>query len=207
MVHTSQVRRIGPATLVATALSLLVLSPVAARADTLLIPFLGLNFGGDAGKDFGTAVDAKQMNYGISFAFIGGGIFGFEADVGYSPDFFGKNDVGGSSVLTAMSNLILAIPFGGQQGFGIRPYGIAGIGIMKSGSEFGDVVDLDEETNFSWNAGGGVMLFFGNRFGMRFDVRFFQTFESLEILGVEIIEDSPGKLDFTRSSLGFIFRF
>ena len=51
-----------------------------------------------------------------------------------------------------------------------------------------------------------MFLFFGTRTGIRFDVRYFQTFDDLEILGVTIAE-SPGKVDFTRASLGFVLRF
>ena len=54
---------------------------------------------------------------------MGGGVLGFEGDIGYSPDFFGKTDIGGSSVLTATGNLVFGIPIGGQKGVGIRPYG------------------------------------------------------------------------------------
>ncbi len=123
---------------IGTALVAILLAPVPARADTLLIPFFGVNFGGDAGKEFSEAFDTSQFNWGVSFAFMGGGVFGFEGDIGFSPDFYGKTDVGGSNVLTATGNLVLGIPFGGQQGFGVRPYGLVGAGLLKSKSDFGD---------------------------------------------------------------------
>ena len=80
-----------------------------ARADGLIIPFIGVNFGGDSGAEFGDAADASRFNWGASFAWMGGGVFGFEGDFGYSPDFFGKTDLGGSSVFTATGNLLLGI--------------------------------------------------------------------------------------------------
>ena len=58
----------------------------------------------------------------------------------------------------------------------------------------------------TWSAGGGVLIFFGTRAGIRGDVRYFRTFDDLEILGIPIAQ-SPGKVDFTRGSLGFVFRF
>ena len=189
--------------IVSAAMMALALIPATARADTLLIPFWGVNFGGDSGKDFSNAVDAKRFNYGVSFAFMGAGIFGLEGDFAYSPDFFGKSDLGGSSVFTGTGNLVLGVPFGGQQGFGIRPYGVVGLGVMKASADFEDV----DENSLTWDFGGGVMLFFGSRFGMRFDFRYFRTFDDVEIFGVEVVEDQPGKLDFTRSSIGFVFRF
>ena len=133
---------------------------------------------------------------------MGGGVFGVEGDFGFSPDFYGKTDVGGSNVFTATGNLLIGIPFGGQQGFGIRLYGVVGAGLLKSKSDFGtDVAEIDEN-DVTWSAGGGVLMFFGNNAGIRFDIRYFRTFNDLEILGVSIAE-SPGKIDFTRSLAGF----
>jgi hypothetical protein len=130
---------------IGTALVAILLAPVPARADTLLIPFFGVNFGGDSGKEFSEAFDTSQYNWGVSIAFMGGGVFGFEGDIGFSPDFYGKNDAGGSNVLTATGNLVIGIPFGGQQGFGIRPYGLVGAGLLKSKSDFGTgVAEIDE---------------------------------------------------------------
>jgi hypothetical protein len=191
---------------IATMLAAIMLTPLPARADTLLIPFFGVNSGGDAGKQFTEAFDTSQYNWGGSIAFMGAGIFGIEADLGYSPDFYGKTDVGSSSVLTMTGNLLFGIPFGGQQGFGIRPYGILGAGLLQSKGDFGtDAVEIDEN-DLTWSAGGGVMLFFGTRTGLRFDIRYFQTFDDLEIFGTQIAE-SAGKVDFTRTSLGFVLRF
>jgi hypothetical protein len=181
------------------------LSASAARADGLLIPFVGVNFGGDAGTELGEALDASRFNWGASFAWMGAGIIGVEGDLSYSPDFFGKTDEGGSSVFTATGNLLVGVPFGGQQGFGIRPYALVGIGIVHpNGEAFGS--QFDDENKISWDFGGGVMLFFGSHAGIRGDIRYFRTFEALEFLGIEL-EEEPGDLDFTRGSLGFVFRF
>src|SRR6187455_1468112 len=167
---------------IGTVLVAILLAPVPARADTLLIPFFGVNFGGDAGKEFSEAFDTSQYNWGASISFMGGGVFGVEADFGFSPDFYGKTDVGGSNVLTATGNLLIGIPFGGQHGFGVRPYGVVGTGLLRSKSDFGtDVAEIDEN-DLTWSAGGGVLLFFGSNAGLRFDVRYFRTFDDLEIL-------------------------
>src|SRR5688572_9602509 len=191
---------------IATALVAITLAPVPARADVLFTPFFGVNFGGDSGKEFSEAFETSQYNWGASIAFMGGGVFGFEGDFGFSPDFYGKTELGGSNAFTATGNLVLGIPFGGQQGFGVRPYGVVGAGLLTSKSDFGTAVAEIDENNVTWSAGGGVLLFFGTRAGLRFDVRYFRTFDDLEILGVTLAE-SPGKVDFTRTSLGFVLRF
>ena len=195
-----------PIRVLAIALVAITFAPVPARADILFIPFFGVNFGGDSGKEVSAAFDSNQFNYGASLAFMGGGVFGFEGDFGYSPDFYGKTDVGGSKVMTATGNLIIGIPFGGQKGFGIRPYGLAGAGLLQSKSDFGADVAVIDENDLTWSLGGGVLMFFGTSAGLRFDVRYFRTFDDLEILGVPIAQ-SPGKVDFTRTSLGFVLRF
>jgi hypothetical protein len=189
---------------VALAVIAFTLAPAPARADGFFIPFLGVNFGGDSGKEFSEAFETSQFNWGASLGWMGGGIFGFEGDFGYSPDFYGKTDTGGSAAYTLSANMLLGVPFGGQQGFGVRPYGLVGAGLLSSRSDFGDP-EIDEN-NVTWSAGGGLMLFFGTRVGLRFDVRYFRTFDDLEILGIPIVE-STGKVDFTRGSLGLVLRF
>ena len=188
-----------------SALFALLLIPGRASADTLIIPFWGVNFGGDSGKTFTSAAESKQQTFGVSAAFFGGGVVGIEADFGYSPDFFGKTDAGGSSVTTMVGNVVLAVPFGGQKGFGVRPYGFAGVGLLRSSAEFPGVFDEGDNNSLAWNTGGGVLLFFGDRYGLRFDIRYFKTFDDVDTSGGVI--EAPGKVDFTRGSFGFVFRF
>lgn len=188
----------------ALAAVVITLAPAPARADGFFIPFLGVNFGGDSGKEFSEAFETSQFNWGASLGWMGGGVFGFEGDFGYSPDFYGKTDAGGSSAYTLSANMLLGLPFGGQQGFGVRPYGLVGAGLLSSRSDFGDP-EIDEN-NVTWSAGGGLLVFFGTRAGVRFDVRYFRTFDDLEILGIPIAQ-SPGKVDFTRGSAGLVLRF
>ena len=184
------------------------LAPTPARADGFFIPFFGVNFGGDSGREFSEAFDTNQFNWGASLGWMGGGVFGFEGDFGYSPDFYGKTETGGSAAFTATGNLLLGVPFGGQQGFGVRPYGLVGVGMLSSRSDFGIGVSEIDENSVTWSAGGGVMVFFGTRVGIRGDVRYFRTFDDLEILGFDLpIPESSGKVDFTRGSLGLVLRF
>jgi opacity protein-like surface antigen len=183
------------------------LSPGAARADGLFVPFIGWNFGGDAGTEFSDALDANTLNWGASLAWMGGGVIGFEGDFAYSPDFFGKTDLGGSNVFTAFGNVMLGVPFGGQQGFGIRPYALVGFGLVHAEGEAFETAGFDlNENKVGWDFGGGVMMFFTSNVGLRGDIRYFRTFEALEVFDIEI-EEGPGDLDFTRGSIGFVVRF
>jgi opacity protein-like surface antigen len=102
--------------------------------------------------------------------------------------------------------VLLGVPFGGQQGFGIRPYALAGIGTLyPEGDAFANQFELSE-WKLGWDFGGGVMMFFTSHVGLRGDLRYFRTFQALDFLGIEL-EDGPESLDFTRGSVGFIVRF
>ena len=184
---------------------LMMLTPAAARADGLIVPFAGVNFGGNAGQSIGDGADAERLDWGASFAWMGGGVFGFEGDIGYSPDFYGKTDLGGSSVLSLMGNVLLGVPFGGQQGFGVRPFALVGIGVLRSDLEsFADLVGSDN-TEVAWDFGGGVMVFFGAHVGIRGDLRYFRTFGKVDFGPIEV-EDSDA-VDYTRGSIGLVLRF
>ena len=190
------------------ALSLLlgVMSPAAARADGMIIPFVGVNFGGNSGKAISNAIDAKRFDWGFSAAFMGAGFLGVEADIARSPDFYGKTDLGGSSVLTATGNLLIGVPIGGQKGVGIRPYALAGLGVIRSNVDaLGNVIGSDNN-QAAWDFGGGAMLFFANHVGVRGEVRYFRTFSDVvfDLIGVTERRES---LDFTRASAGVILRF
>jgi opacity protein-like surface antigen len=187
----------------AFALLLGVLAPGTARADGMIIPFAGVNFGGSSGQEIADAIDAQRANWGVSFAYMGAGVLGVEADFGYSPDFFGKTDLGGSSVLTGTGNLLIGIPIGGQTGVGVRPYVLAGLGVLRSEVDaFGDIASLDH-SKLAWDFGGGVMFFFGTHVGLRGDLRYFRTFDELDFDPVE----RPERLEFGRASAGLILRF
>jgi hypothetical protein len=179
-------------------------TPALARADGFFIPFLGANFGGDSGKELSEAIDANRLNWGFSLGYMGGGVLGLEGDFGYSPDFFGSTDLGGSRVMTFMGNMLLGIPIGGQSGFGVRPYGLIGVGLLRSTVEAFEVIEIDDN-QAAWDFGGGVMLLFGP-VGVRADLRYFRSFGDIDFFGLDILEER-GKIDFARASAGFVVRF
>jgi opacity protein-like surface antigen len=179
------------------------LAPAVARADGFLVPYWGANFSGDSGSELLDAFEAKRNAWGVSLGFMGAGVFGVEADWSYSPDFFGTTDLGGSSVSTLMGNFLIGAPFGGQKGFGVRPYGLVGLGLMHpNGDAFSNVLDFGEN-KFSWDVGGGVMIFFTSHVGIRGDLRYLRTLQSVDFL----TDSNQSDLDFARGSIGFLLRF
>jgi opacity protein-like surface antigen len=98
-----------------------------------------------------------------------------------------------------MGNFMLAPRFGP-----VQPYGLIGFGLVKSHVEsVSDVLDSDNN-NFGWNLGGGLMVFFGQHFGIRGDIRYFHSFQDLDL----VVSSLEGiKLDFGRAAGGVVFRF
>ena len=148
------------ASLIVTAAAILVAS-VRVGADGYVTPWIGLNVANET--------DNGRVSYGTTAGYMAGGIFGFEADVGYSPEFFGSNiDFGRSNAITAMGNLILGVPIGGTDGAGVRPFIIGGLGFVRTHTEAGRVITVSRSNNeFAYDVGGGMMGFFSEHVGLR----------------------------------------
>ena len=180
--------------LTAAVLTVLVLA-TPARADWLLTPFLGVTFGGDTPNE--------QVNYGLSFGFLGGGVFGVEFDASITPNFFDSGNpavpLEDSNVSTVMGNLMLSIP--GP----VRPYATGGFGLVRIGAtSVGNVFDINDNS-FGFNVGGGIMGQFSEHVGVRGDLRYFRSVQDSNA-GDDIDLDLGG-FNFWRGSLGVIFRW
>lgn len=181
----------------------LVLAPGAARADWLFTPNIGAGFGGDASG-------REHLTYGASIGWMGAGIFGWEADFAYTPEFFEGDDddidlFSDSNVTSFMANALVGIPVGGQTGGGFRPYVTGGLGVMQH--SLGDADDLFEVDNseFGFNLGAGAIGFASDHIGFRGDVRYYRSFEDPD-------EDNEfdigvGNFDFWRGTAGVTFRW
>jgi len=201
----------------AIAAAALAAAPRPASADWVVTPFVGWNNGGSAdvsGSD-GTTRTSKfehRINYGVSVAGMGKGIFGGEFDLGYAPNFFetGNTNADGftftndSNVLTMMGNLIVGAPIGGH-GPSIRPYAAGGVGLIRTNVKtVGDVFDITTKNNFGFDIGGGAMGFVSQNVGFRGDVRYFRSFrgssDNFTTLGLS-------NFNFWRISGGVTFKF
>lgn len=184
--------------------------PTRASADWLFTPFIGATFGGDAevggsGDDFKNKFE-RQLSYGASLGFMGAGVFGIEADFGYSPNFFRADDnssnfnlVGDGNVTTLMGNLIIGAPLGA-----VRPYASGGVGLLKSKVDNASQFLHASRNDLGYDLGGGVMGFFGGNVGLRADVRYFRSLQSNDDNSVDF---SLGKFRFWRGTLGLTLKF
>jgi len=165
-----------------------------ARAEGYFSPFIGFNFGGDSANCLSaTSCEDRRLNVGASLA-KRSGVVGIEEDIGYAPDFFGKTGEG-NAVLTVMTSLTLGVPAGP-----IRPYGLIGIGLVRSHATFNNLA-FDQNT-IGYDIGGGVDVFFAKSIAVRGDIRHIKTLQDVT-LGV--FGSQP--LDFWRASAGLTFAF
>jgi opacity protein-like surface antigen len=204
-------RRLFTACALAFACSLI---PTSARADVLLTPFVGGNFGGSASAPLAEVVgNPSRTAFGGSVAFMSNGIFGLEADLGYTPKFFGTDlELGGvpinvarNNVLTAMVNLTAGVPLQGRSGAGVRPYAVGGIGVIRQ--QFNLVGGLAGygANDLGYDVGGGVMIFVAPNVGIRGDVRHFRTVGGNTL--IDLLDLQPGAFNFTRATIGVTFRY
>ena len=192
-------------------------APAPAAADWLFTPFIGTTFGGSADFDEGLPGGdefERQFTYGASLGWMGAGIIGFEFDFGYAPNYFetlaDTDDdftfADDSNVTTLMANLKLGAPIGGQSGAGIRPYAVAGLGLIRTQAEsVGNFFEVDSN-DWGIDVGAGVIGFFSDSVGIRGDVRYFRAFAGGGD-DDEFPEFELSDFDFWRASVGVTFRF
>jgi opacity protein-like surface antigen len=170
-----------------------------AQAQGFVSPFIGYNFGGDSGCADLQDCEDKKLNWGVAFGAMGD-VVGFEEEIAYSSDFFGQIPGLSTSLLTLMSNFMIVPKIGP-----IRPYALVGVGLIKTRVEFTPLGLLETtNNNFGWDLGGGVMGFFGEHVGVRGEIRYYHSFQDLEILGFTLDGE---KIDFARASAGVVFKF
>jgi opacity protein-like surface antigen len=191
--------------LTAIALALL---PSVARAESYIVPFIGANFGGDVGRPLGVAVkDRNVVTFGLGIGKMSGGVFGMELDLGYTSRFYADTAAvtGGNTLLTVMPALVLGIPIGGQRGVGVRPYVVAGAGLVRRNVDFGSL-DAISANDLGYTLGGGVMIFLADHVGVRGDVRHIRNFQ-IDELGLAGVGFERGTFNLGRASAGLIVRF
>ena len=185
-------------------------APLPAHADGFISPNIGVNFGGQAGGTLRNAVNAaanegNKINWGVAAGWMGAGVIGLEEDFAHSPNFFGSGGfLDNSRVITLMTNVIVGAPIGGQKGGGIRPYGAIGVGWINQNITTTTGVGNFSENDFGWDIGVGVMGYFADHIGVRFDYRYFRNFQET---GTNVIGLANGHFNFNRASVGVLFRF
>jgi opacity protein-like surface antigen len=201
MLRLATIRRCGSIFLLAGLFS--VAAVRGAHAEGFISPFLGYNFSGDSGCPNITGCEDKHANYGVSFGALGS-VVGFEEEFAYTNDFFGKTPNGSSTVITLMSNFMLAPKLGP-----VQPYGLAGVGLIRTTVSENVLQTNSSDTNqIGWDIGGGVMIFFNAHVGIRGDIRYYHSFQVLDLQNaLPGLQIGDNKLDYGRASGAFVFKF
>jgi opacity protein-like surface antigen len=177
-------------------------SAAEAQAQGFISPLIGYDFGGDTGcpsLSNLTGCQNKNLNTSVGFGAMGN-VLGGEEEIGYASNFFGSAPGLSSSVLTVMSNLMIVPKIGP-----VRPYVTAGIGLIKTHVDLTiPSIFTTDNNGLGWDIGGGLIGFVGAHVGVRGDLRYFHSFQDLNVLGFTL---SNSKINFGRASVGLVFKF
>jgi opacity protein-like surface antigen len=170
--------------------------------------FVGSNFSGDAGRSLSEALNnGSHFTWGGDIGGMSKGIFGAEVDFGYSRKFFGDDArLGNNYVFTMMPSVIVGVPVGGEKGPGFQPFGTVGFGLIRRQLEV-DQIQAIKDNSLGYSIGFGVNGYMGTNFGIRADYRYFRNVSadaSDNIIGIDF---DRGTFNFSRGSIGAIFRF
>jgi len=169
------------------------------HADGFVTPYIGFNYGGDSNCASLTNCEDNRKNFGVSVG-SKSTVVGFEADIGWAKDFFGKVPGAENSVFTLMSNVVI-----GPGASRVQPYFVAGVGLIRPHTSLNvaDTITSFSENSIGYDLGVGVNGYFTKSVGIRGDLRRFKTFQDLpRISGL-----SDEHLMFWRASLGLAIRF
>lgn len=174
-------------------------APGGVDAQGFIAPSFGYNFAGDAGCRTATDCKDKNWNWGGSLGALGS-IVGFEFELTYNGQFTGDR-LNQTSVTTLMGNFMLA-----PRITIVQPYGIAGIGAIRTEVDSGIAGASESENQVGWTVGGGLIIFLQQHVGLKGDIRYYHSFEALDLLGIDLARDQ-NKIDFGRASFGVILKF
>jgi opacity protein-like surface antigen len=175
------------------------LAPPAAHAQAFISPSIGYNFGGNVGCQSATDCEDKNWNWGGSIGALGS-VVGFEAELTYEGEFAGDRPDQRTKVTTGMANFMIAPKISI-----VQPYGLIGLGVIRTDVE-NKIVNVSEAQNqFGWNIGGGVIIYLQRHVGLKGDIRYYHSVGSLDVLGFDVLRGD--KIDFGRVGLGMVFKF
>ena len=186
--------------------AMLLAVPGTARAELFVIPFMGVKFGGSTSiVDLELASGRATFTLGASALRLGNGIIGWEADFAHIPRYFENSDQmplikPGSYVSDLTGSIVLTLP-PGVTGGGLRPYVVAGGGLIHA--EAADFLEifLIRRTVPAINLGAGAIGLLSNNVGVRFDVRHLRSLTKDDPLGLV-----GRRIVYSRFTIGLLLR-
>jgi hypothetical protein len=182
----------------------LVLSASAA-AEVQLKPFIGLTYGGGSTFSIGVAAGDTHQCVGVNALWLGE-VLGVEADIGHTSGFFDRQGlVVSSGVTTYSGGIVVALPRHIAK-YGLRPYFVAGGGLMRAHAEGAVSSALNFDSNLAAvDLGGGATGFIKDTVGVNFDIRHFGSVNGTDRRqGLSI---GAEQLSFWRTTVAVAIRF
>src|SRR5258705_6707359 len=192
--HTNHARAVVFATLL-----LLFASAIPSRAQSFISPLIGYDFGGNSECPQINGCEEKRTNLGVAFGSMGH-ILGGEGEIADARNFFGRVGDASSSIITIMPSMMIVPAIGP-----VHPYVLAGLGLMKARVDFTRTALVSTTNNsLAWDTGGGVIILFGQRVGVRGDIRHFHSTEGFTF---PFVASTNEKLSFGRASAALVLAF
>lgn len=202
------------------AVALLFGVPLEAGAEWHFKPFLGVTFEpsttlvGDIELAAGLPIDPEVESQSSNVAFgatvtLLGEVFGVEADWSHAPGFFQARDqvlLVSSSAQTLTGSLVVALPRRVSQ-YTLRPYFVAGAGMMRLRSEDQRSFFAIHETLMALDFGGGATGFFNERIGVGWDLRYFRSVGGESGDPQVTIDGLAKQLSFWRANMALVLRY
>ena len=181
-------RTISGTVIATTVVCALLLCPAVVRAENIVIPFLG--------RSFGESDLVKVTTLGASLASMSGGI-GFEVDFARTSLAMGSTAfVDNSRVTMIAGNALVGLPFGR-----FRPYAVGGVGWLRTQLQNRD--ETVQSSGLGIAGGAGFIGFFGDRVGVRIDLRYVRSVTDSELEGTLRLPTGLGLTDFLLEELSF----
>lgn len=165
--------------------------PSVSAADTLITPFVGTTFGGDA--------KVHRPAFGAGVTFVGRSL-GLEVELARVNKFFGT-----ASTSADVTTFTAAVVGGADiRGRGFKPYFLTGAGLLRTGVSLGNLLNDTSYNNFALLFGGGANVLANDHVGFRADLRYYRRLERQSDLGIIPIASN---FDFWRATVGVDFHF
>jgi opacity protein-like surface antigen len=150
----------------------------------LLTGHLGVADGGD--------VQERARTLGGSVGVVDESGLGAEIDLGYT-DEYDETRLAESNITSFMVNFLGAYPHPR-----FRPFVVAGLGVLRVGTGLTVSGPDASQSDWAYNAGGGLLFMLNDVVGIRGDVRYFRFFERHD--DIPFVDN--GYFDYWRTSIG-----
>jgi hypothetical protein len=196
-----------PARYAAAVIVCLCLTASDVRADWLITPFVGGSFAPETTFLVFEEGAGRKFTFGGSVALLSDGLFGVEAEVSHVPRFFeGDSEFGlvlSSRVTTVSGSIVVAAPLAITRE-SLRPYVVAGVGLLQGRSNHARGLFPVEEDLLGVNLGVGAIGLVSDRTGVRFDLRHIKATSGRD---GPLARPGLSRLSFWRASVGVILRY